>query len=66
MGGYPKYVVAGYVEGVFRESNVAVPLGLAVKAYVCNFCDTRFIADTREQVPPHECRGDREPSGNGR
>jgi hypothetical protein len=67
MPGYPRYVVAGYVEGVFWESNVAVPKqSQTVKAYVCRFCETRIIAETREQVPPHECHGDGEPTSDGR
>lgn len=62
MAGYPKWVVTGFVEGLFHETNVALPKGRTAKAYVCRFCDTHFIADRREQIPPHDCRGDGEPA----
>lgn len=57
MSERPKFVVSGFVEEAFTEEMFPIGPGRGVPVYKCRGCSARFLASSREQVPPHECGG---------
>ncbi|ACL67092.1 conserved hypothetical protein [Anaeromyxobacter dehalogenans 2CP-1] len=56
MSNSKKLIVAGYVAEMFTRTDVPTLGGsVTLKGFRCKMCDLTVLAETKEQVPPHEC-----------